>query len=303
MAALLGLLVALFYGSGDFFGGVATKRSPVSSVVIGAAAVALLGLAVTTGLLALTGHLTHPAGHDLALGAAAGLVGPVALGLLYQGLASGRMSVVAPITAVVAATVPLIWGIASGERPTALALIGVALALPAVALISGAPAHPEQEPPIVADMTATGHDQAIPVVALAVGAGIGFGAIFVLLGSTSDDAGIWPLCIARTVGITAATATMVLLSRRSTRPLSQMVIPAREVWPAVAGSGIFDILANGIYLAATRIGLLSIVAVLSSLYPASTVILARIFLKERLHRQQILGLAVAVAGVAAMAAG
>ena len=302
MAAFLGLLVAVFYGSGDVFGGIATKRSPVSAVVISAGLIAIGALIVTTAIWALFGTLPHPTSTDLWLGAGAGMVGPLAIGMLYQGLASGRMSVVAPITAVVAATVPFAWGLVHGERPSTLGLFGVALALPAVALISGAPAHPEQEPPIVADPGGTGDVRRIPVIPLAIGSGIGFGMIFVLLGSTSDTAGLWPLCVARPVGMSLATVTMVVLSRRAGTPLRHAVIAPRDAWLPVAGSGLLDMLANGIYLAATRLGLLSIVAVLSSLYPASTVLLARVVLNERLHRRQLLGLAVGIIGVAAMAA-
>lgn len=295
MAIVLGLLVALFYGSGDFFGGLAAKRSSSPSVVVGSFSVAWALLLLTTAIWGLFGDLPEPEARDLWLGAATGVFGPIALALLYHGLASGRMSVVAPITAVVAAIVPLAWGLGSGERPSAIALGGVAVALVAVGLIAGAPTH-EDHP----------EDAAVLPVRAVVGpaclSGLGFGVIFILLGETSDDAGLWPLLVARPTAIVLTVSALAIAARRARRPVAAAVVPARAAWPTVATAGTFDITANAAYLAAANVGLLSIVAVLSSLYPAATVVLARVVLGERLHRIQVVGLALAAAGIAAMAA-
>ena len=295
MAVVLGLLVALSYGTGDFFGGLGAKRAPARTVVLGSFALSALLLAVVNAGWVLLGTPPTPAAADLRIGVAVGLIGPISLGLLYRGLATGRMSIVAPITAVVAAIVPLGWGLATGERPSAVALAGVAVALISVGLISSAPAHedhPEDAPvPPVSE-----------VLAPAVLSGLGFGTIFILLGAASDHAGLWPLMVSRPVSVVATLAATYLVAR-ATGTAPGAVLPPRDALPYVAGAGILDITANAIYLAATNAGLLSIVAVLSSLYPAATVVLARVFLGERLHRLQVVGLAVAVVGVAAMAAG
>jgi drug/metabolite transporter (DMT)-like permease len=294
MAVLLGLLVSLTYGTGDFFGGLASKRTPATSVVIGSFLVSTGLLVVATVTWGLVGDLPDPAARDLWLGAATGLVGPVALGLLYRGLATGRMSVVAPITAVVAAVVPSAWGIARGERPSAVALAGVAVALVAVVLISAAPEHPDHEPD-------EAHEPDASVVPAALGAGVGFGVVYVLLGSTTHHAGLWPLVVSRPLSVALATLALVGWARRRGTPGRKGVVPARDAWPLVAGAGLFDVTANATFLAATQRGLLSIVAVLSSLYPASTVVLARLVLHERLHRAQLAGLVLAALGVVAMA--
>jgi drug/metabolite transporter (DMT)-like permease len=189
-----------------------------------------------------------------------------------------------------------VWGLATGERPSAVALAGVGVALVAVGLIAGAPTH--QDHP---------EDAAVLPVSRVIGpaclSGLGFGAIFVLLGATSDHAGLWPLVVARPTAIALTVATLALVAWRRRRPLRPAIVPARAAWPTLAVAGTFDITANATYLAATNRGLLSIVAVLSSLYPASTVVLARVVLGERLHRMQLAGLALAAAGIAAMATG
>lgn len=294
MALVLGLLVALTYGSGDFFGGLASKRSPTTAVIIGSFALGSVGIAAVTLGWGVVGTLPHARGRDLAIGAAVGVLGPVGLGLLYRGLATGRMSVVAPITAVIAAIVPLAWGLAAGERPSGVALVGVAVALVAVALISGAPAHEDHpgdapDPPIV------------QVIGPAVVSGLAFGAIFVLLGEATAHAGLWPLVVARPVAAAISVAAALVLARRAGVPATGRIVAPAAAWPYVVGAGVLDVTANGLYLAATNRGLLSIVAVLSSLYPAATVIGARVVLGERLHRLQLAGLALALAGVAAMA--
>lgn len=295
MAVVLGLLVALFYGSGDFFGGVAAKRTPAVTVVLGSFTLATLLVGVITLGWELIGAPPTPEPRDLWLGVAVGVTGPVAVGLLYRGLAMGRMSVVAPTTAVVAAIVPLVWALVDGERPSGIALVGVVVALVSIVLVAGAPEHDDHPE----DAATAPLAQVIPP---AVASGLGFGALYVLLSETGPDAGLWPLLVARPVAVALTAVAAVVLVRRAGRPL-QAIVPVRASWAPVAGAGVLDITANGIYLAATNAGLLSIVAVLSSLYPAATVLLARIVLGERLHRIQVVGLVLAAAGIAAMASG
>jgi drug/metabolite transporter (DMT)-like permease len=295
MAILGGLLVALFYGAGDFLGGLAAKRTSTLTVVIGSFSIAAVLLAIATAGWAIVGTLPSPEPRDLWLGLATGCIGPIALGLLYHGLATGRMSVVAPITAVVAAIVPLLWGLASGERPSALALVGVAVALVSVALISGAPPHDDHPADAATPPVRT-------VIGPAVASGLGFGAIYVLLAATSADAGLWPLVVARPLAVALTVGVALVVAVRARTAVATTLVAPRGAWPYVAGAGVLDITANATYLAATNAGLLSIVAVLSSLYPAATVVLARLVLGERLHRIQVAGLALAACGIAAMAA-
>jgi drug/metabolite transporter (DMT)-like permease len=293
VAVVLGLLVALAYGTGDFFGGLAAKRARTTAVVIGSFGVAVLALAVVHVGWFVLGDPPTPTSADLRLGAAAGVLGPVSLGLLYHGLATGRMSVVAPITAVVAAIVPLIWGLAAGERPSPVALIGVVAALVAVVLISAAPPHEDHpaDAPVLPIRT---------VVPPAVASGLGFGIIYVLLGNTSPDAGLWPLVVARPIAVALLVSVVLFGTRRPGVAVAPALIPT-GAWPVVAAAGVLDVTASGFYLAGINTGLLSIVAVLSSLYPAATVLLARVVLGERLHRAQIAGLGLAALGVGAMA--
>ncbi len=169
---ILGLLVAATYGAGDFLGGVSAKRAPVAVVVVLSQ---LCGLPVLAVLVVVFGG--DPTTKTFLLGASAGVVGGLGLSCLYRGLASGRMSVVAPITAVGAATVPVFWGLLQGERPGTVALFGVALALLAVVLISRSGAGGES------DDHESGEPQPsiAPVLGLAVVAGAAFGTVFCLL--------------------------------------------------------------------------------------------------------------------------
>jgi uncharacterized membrane protein len=313
MAVLLGLFVALTYGAGDFFGGLASKRAAATKVVVGAFALAFALLVAVTGAWAALGDLPRPHRTDLLIGLATGVAGPIGVGCLYRGLSLGRMSVVAPITAVVAAIVPFGWGLARGERPGTVAVAGAVLAMVAVVLISAAPAHPDDTAPV--------HVPAHPltgIVPTALASGAAFGVVFVLLGSASHDAGLWPLVAARGTSVVGGLALLAALGARSPSPeSSESTRSARSArWAGVgraltlpraalattAAAGVLDVTANAAYLAATRTGLLSVVAVVSSLYPAATVVLARVVLGERLHRIQLAGLALATVGVVAIAA-
>ncbi len=279
---VLGLLVGVTYGAADFFGGLSSKRDPVPVVVVVSQ---LCGLIVLAALVAVTaGELTL---HTAWLGGAAGVAGGIGLSCLYKGLSSGRMSVVAPITAVGAALVPLAWGLIQGERPGPLAFVGAAAAVIAIGLISRT------------DEASSVHSDPVdesPVLFLAVIAGFAFGTVFVLLAETGDDAGFWPLVAGRTTSIVMLTTAALVAGQGFPRP-------SRASMATIAPAGMLDMAANAIYLLAARRGLLALVAVLSSLYPASTVVLARLVLHERLTRVQIGGLVLAGVGVALIATG
>ena len=243
----------------------------------------LLGLVVLGALLVVapSGELTA---RDLRFGAAAGAFGGIGVFLLFRGLATGRMSVVAPITAVGAAVLPAAWGLSTGEHVSEIVVVGIVLAVVAVALISRED-----------DEAGSSIHAAPAAIAWAVGAGVAFGSLFILLAQTGDDAGWWPLVGARFAAI-AVIGGAAVVTRSS-------LVPRRDAVPAVVASGILDVTANALYLLAVRRGLLSLVAVLSALYPAGTVLLARVVLREHLIRVQVAGLGMALGGVVLIAAG
>lgn len=285
MAIVLGLLSAAIYGAADFTGGLAAKRVAALTVVVWSQLAGLVVLAVVLPLTVDAPPLTS----DLALGAVAGVAGGSGVALLYRALARGRMTVVAPITAVGAAAVPVIVGLLLGERPGLLPLVGVVVALVAVVLVSSSP-----EPAGDGHTTADGPLGLRPGVAEAIVAGLAFGVFFIVLDATSDGAGLWPLLGARTSILVCGAAA--LLSGTS------LNLP-RAAAPRIAAAGVLDMAANVLYLLAAKEGLLSLVAVLVSLYPASTVLLARFVLKERLARVQLVGLGATLGGVVLIAGG
>jgi drug/metabolite transporter (DMT)-like permease len=281
MAIVLGLAVAVVYGSADFLGGLATRRNPTFAVV---ALSQGWGLVVLAGAAAVLGD-ADPASRDLVLGAVAGALGLLGVALLYQALADGSMGVVAPITAVGAAVLPLLWGLGSGERPPPISLVGVVVALVAVALVAGGASG---------DVGSAGRGSRRHL-ALAGGAGAAFGVLFIVLAATGDDAGLSPLVAARVASlILLATAAAVVRPRLRLAP---------GTGAAVAGAGMLDMAANVLFLLAARRGLLSLVAVLASLYPAATTLLARAVLGERLRRVQVGGLGLALVGLVLIASG
>ena len=277
MAAVLALLSAATYGVGDFCGGLAARRIPASSVVLWSH---LLGLVL---LLASTAFVSgEVVGGDLLIGALGGLCGAVGVGLLYKGLSIGQMSVIAPVTALLSAAVPVVAGYVAGERPRGTAVAGMVLALVAIVLVS-----------------AEGDGSLRPTdlrgVTYALGAGMGFGLFFVALSHTGDDAGLWPLVAARaaSVSVLGAAALVGVVSRRAPIPGSRGL---------TAAAGALDAQANVLYLLAVRQGLVSVISVLAALYPVSTVILARVVLHERFAKVQIAGMALALPATILMAA-
>jgi len=262
---VLAIIASVVYGSADFCGGMATKRASVYAVVVFSQLSGFILLLIALPL----SPSSSPTAIDFAWGAGAGVVGGVGVAWLYRALARGVMSVVAPVTAVCAVLVPLVVGLSLGERPRSAAMIGVALAIVAIVLVSQ-----------------NGESYSTTAVPLAIGSGIAIGLFLVCLARSGPSAGMWPLLAARIVSVTL----FALLGRGR-------VVPERSTWPLVIGGGALDMLANLLYVLAVRQGMLSIVATLTSLYPASTIILARVVLRERMRFVQQMGVLCAAAAI------
>jgi drug/metabolite transporter (DMT)-like permease len=278
MEIALGALVALAYGSGDFLGGISAKRLPTVTVLLVSQS---FGLAAAVVLVVALRDAPPPA-HIFVLSAAAGVVAVVALGLLFRGLALGRMSIVAPLSAIGGGVLPVVWGLLRGERPSALALAGVGVALVAAAIVGGGAEH----------------DPAAAIsprleIALGAGAGVGFGVVFILFAESSSGSGMWPVLIARCASVPVLAIAAVVLGH------SPRI--ARADLAPVAGAGLCDVGANALVVLAVRRGLLSLVAPVASLYPATTVVLARLVLHERIGWQRAGGLALGLVGLALIA--
>jgi drug/metabolite transporter (DMT)-like permease len=268
---LLAIGSAVLYGAADFTGGLTTRHASTIPVVLLSQAAGLILLAL---LMPLLPHAS-PARADLLWGAAAGLTGGIGVALLYHALAIGTMAVVAPTTAVCAVAIPVLVSVLLGERPVPLAVAGIALGIVSIVLVS-------QQAPGSSPRGPSG-------VGTALVSGVAIGLFLLSFAQAGPHAGMWPLLVARTVSVTIF-AVMAIAGGRSIR------MPPR-VTALVVVAGVMDMLANALYLLATREGPLSIVVTLSSLYPASTVLLARVVLGERLRPWQITGVGCALAAV------
>jgi drug/metabolite transporter (DMT)-like permease len=280
MFALLALASAACYGAADFIGGMAARRADTIVVVVASQAAGLVVVALIPPLLG----TPFPFRADVSWSAAAGIAGGVGVALLYRALAIGVMSLVAPITAVCAVAVPVVIAIAMlGERPPALAAVGIGLALAAIVLVSQADHVPQ------ATHGAAGDRPLRRGVGLALASGVSIGFFLFALARTSAAAGLWPLLIARVCSV-ACFAALAVAGRRQVR-----LPPAVAV--AAIGGGVLDMLANLLYLLAARQGPLTLVVTLSALYPASTVVLAWTVLHERLTARQWSGVALALGAI------
>ncbi|WP_018864048.1 MULTISPECIES: DMT family transporter [Thioalkalivibrio] len=288
MAFFLGLLTALGFGAGDFFGGLASRRIP-------ALVVACYSQFLATGALLLIAvpFAGLPGPQALIWGGASGLA--LALGLLayYRGLADGSMGLVAAITGVISALVPLGVGLALGERPGVLALVGIAAIVVAIGLISGGArkASPRRLDQPVRGLIALARGEH-PVKGLlnAVTAGVCFGLVFVFLGQAQAGSPLWPVVATSAVG--ALTLALVMLVLRPERGMS------RSTFVLLALAGLFQAAATLAFVVAVRMGLLSIIAVAGALSPAPTALMARLFQAERMSRVQLAGFAFALLGIA-----
>jgi drug/metabolite transporter (DMT)-like permease len=279
MTYLLALGSALLYGAADFTGGLATKRAGTIPVVLLSQASGLTLLAVLLPVL----PDAQPTRPDLAWGAVAGLTGGIGVALLYRALAIGTMAVVAPTTAVCAVTIPVAVAILLGERPAPLAVAGIVLGIVSIVLVS-------QHTPASAERQQREPQRKLPPgVGAALVSGIAIGFFFLALARTRPEAGMWPLLVSRSLTV-ALFGMMAIAGRQSVRMPGTVAILTIVV-------GAVDMVANALYLLAAREGPLSVVVTLSSLYPASTVLLARIVLRERLNFWQVSGVACALAAV------
>lgn len=276
MEVILALLSASVYGVADYLGGRASRQ--VSSITVtfvgqSAALVMLVVLAAVSGSSA-------PQFSDWMWGGLAGVVGATGLLFFYRSMGSGFMTVAAPISAVVGASIPVLIGLLRGERPHTLAIVAIPIALFAIVLVS--------------DLFGPHHRRAPRIVLiLAFVAGVGFGSIFLLLEHTSDTSGLWPVVSMRLTSVPFM-FVVVMLTR-------QRISAVRGSVRVVVLCGIFDSLANVFYLLAVREGLLSVVALIVALYPASTLALAIGIDKERVHGPQIVGLLLTATALAMIA--
>lgn len=263
---------AIAYGIGDFAGGLAARRAPVLTVTLVAQAAGLLTLLPALWLLP-----GRPSGAAVGLGALAGIAGAAGLLLYFRGLAVGPMGVVAPLSAVVGAGLPLAVGLLAGERLGVVAVVAVAVALAAILLATAG----------TRTDAAAGRG-----LLLGLAAGAGFGLFFVGLDATPDDSGLWPLVAGR-VASTVLLAVIVAVRR-----------PGGVGNPRLAVlSGVADTVANVLFLVAVRLGDLGVSAVLVSLYPVVVVLLARVVLRERLTGLQLASAGLALTASALLAAG
>ena len=269
MTIIFSLTAALFYGLADYSGSRASRFANSASITFFGQAVAFVALGVflaivRTPVMPLESWLWTTGG---------GFGGALALVAFYKAMSMGSMTVIAPITAVIGLSVPVIAGVLSGERPSGSAWIGILLATVAVALIAD-----------ILDR----HDLPTPprVIWMAVAAGLGFGMIFVCMGNASHDHGVWPLFGQRLVSVPTVAAIALI----QTRSIS---VPKRVVLLSIA-AGVLDTSANGLYLLATSAELMSIVSVVVAMYPVATIFLAMTLDHERLHKSQGVGLLLAI---------
>ncbi len=269
ITVIFGLAASLCWGSGDFNGGLASRRSNASSVVIAAYTVGFVLLIA----LALLWKEAFPSPLDIFWGGLAGVVGAIGLIAFYSALSIGRMGITAPVSAVLTASLPVLFSAFLQGLPSLLQLGGFVLALLAIALIS----RPERT---------KGRPEGI---GLALLAGCGFGSFFILISRVSPSATFWPLVMARFTSVLFL--LIVVLLRK------QPILPRMTVAPLVLLAGVLDALGNAFFVLAAHSGRLDVAAVLSSLYPAATVLLAAIVLRERVTRIQAVGILLALVAV------
>jgi len=287
MVIVFGLATAILYGSADFLGGTASRRSRALSV---AALSVPVGAVVLLAAALLSGTWAPAAGLGWAI--AAGAVGAAGLIVFYAGLAAGPMSVVAPVSALVSTVLPVSVAVALGENLGSLVFAGAALCLIATVLISldhGPPARPSAAatgPAFLRDRPA------LRGFTYGAAAGTMFGIFFVFLRNAGTSGALWPAATSRLANTAVVLAIALLVGAR---PVGRAA--GARVLAAAAGSGVLDASANLCYILATRAGLFGIAAVLTSLYPGITVLLARVVLGERMQAVQRIGLVLAGAGI------
>lgn len=279
IAILLSVMAAGAYGTSDFAAGLASRRLAVATVTVAVEAVTLLTAAAAVVVFPGGG----PSTRVLAWGAVSGLGSALGTVALYRGLSVARMSVVATLSAVLTAVIPIIVGVALGDQLTVGSQAGIAIAIPAIGLISWQP-------------EAAARRAARVGVLFGSLAGLGFALLLIALDRAGTHAGAWPLIPCQLVSL----LLIAPFARRSPTPPGT---PRRSALLLAMGAGALSAIADLLFLAAIGQGELSIVAVVTSLYPAATVVLARVFLSERWTRVQATGLFAAVAAIILVSGG
>jgi drug/metabolite transporter (DMT)-like permease len=283
LVVVIGLVCAVIYGAGDYFGGIASRRlSPVRVVALAG----LIGL----GLLLLASLIVPGVFSPEAVfwGVLSGVAGSMAILTLYWALAIGPMSILSPLTAVISAIVPLGWGVVLGERLSPVGYLALGIALVAVVLVGFVPEKGAVRP-------------SLKGVVVAAVSGLLIGVLLILLHTAPADSGLLPLVFNRASYLLILWSIVLVLWLRARRGGTSFGAPARiALWPIVA-AGVADAAANTLLIIGFRLGELSVIAVLSALYPAGTIALAAIFLKERIAPVQWVGLALALVAAAMLA--
>ncbi len=282
IAVLLCVLAAGGFGTSDFAAGLASRRLAPAAVTCGVEAITL----ITVTLALLVSHGDGPTTSALGWGAISGLGTALGTLSLYHGLSVARMSIVATLSAVLAAVIPVIVGVALGEHLTVWAGVGIAIAIPAIGLISRQTGD-DRDPA----------DRGAARAGMLYGslAGVGFALLFVALDRAGTHAGAWPLLPGQVVAL-------VLIAPFAWRAIATGGSPPRSDLALIVGAGALSGIANLLFLAATGRGQLAIIAVVTSLYPAATVVLARAVLSERWTRVQAIGLVTSFAAIVLVSA-
>jgi uncharacterized membrane protein len=289
----LGFATSLVYGFADFFGAIASRRiKPVTVTFVSGA----IGLAFLLALSIFIGADFSPGA--LFWGTAAGITSAIAMSALYASLAIGPISIVSPLSAVISAIVPSAVGFAQGDRFSGLGFAALGAILVAVFLVGFVPSQDVRLP-------------SLKGLVLAVIAGGGIGVVLICLDQAPSDSGLAPVILLRATAaailgaVTLFTFGAAIRKRLRTTQTEEITTASSKVpakfWYSVAVTGLFDSSANVFFILASRIGSLTVVSVLTALYPLGTIILARIFLKEKLARTQSIGVLLALAGSALLA--
>lgn len=283
-AIVFGLCAAISWGAGDFIGGFASRRIRPYLVIFLSQ---LAGLAMLIVIAAATGE-PFPGPRDLLIGAAAGVAGVLGLGALYSGMALHKMGAIAPLSALLTALLPIIAGLIQDGLPTITQFAGLVVAAPAIYLVSR---EDESTGPLL--------HLSWPILKYPLFAGLGFGLFFILIDQVTEGFVYWPIVASRSASIPAS-ALLGLIAARSAGAgdANRSGTPLARWLPAILVGGLFDAGGNIFFVLAAQAGRLDIASVLASLYPAGTVFLARVVVKERLSRTQRLGVFGAMIAVA-----
>lgn len=284
MTILFGLLTAFSYGYADFVGAIAAKKVRALTVTTVAFSFGLI-LAILFSLFAGASYNESV----VVYGILAGICSAAAISFLYAALALGPISIVSPFTAVLSAIVPVIVDIAAGQALGELSLLAIVLILIAVVLVAFVPGQDVRLPTLRATI-------------YSIGAGLGFAGTFVFIDAAPSDSGLGVLVVMRVIGITILFALLAILlfSGKSKVLIEKEVFALSTIW-LVLLAGFGDVTGNLFFIIATREGALAIAAVLTSLYPVGTILLAKIFLKERIAISQNIGIVLAVGACALLA--